>query len=111
MVKTILACVVSVFVVGAATATAAKLITSGDIKDGTIKSADIKNGTIKHDDIKKSTITRDRLANRRGSQPLRRGEDRRDPPESARELRADKGRAKATRATLAQVFLLATGVL
>lgn len=47
---------------GAATATAAKLITSGDIKDGTIKSADIKNGTIKHDDIKKSTITRDRLA-------------------------------------------------
>ena len=60
--RTILACVVSVLVVGAATATAAKLITSGDIKDGTIKSADIKNGTIKHDDIKKSTITRDRLA-------------------------------------------------
>ena len=45
--RTILACVVSVLVVGAATATAAKLVTSGDIKDGTIKSADIKNGTIK----------------------------------------------------------------
>ena len=29
-----------------------KLITSKDIKDGTIKSADIKNGTIKHDDVK-----------------------------------------------------------
>ena len=62
MARTILACVVTVLVMGAATATAAKLITSGDIKDGTIKSADIKNGTIKHDDIKKSTITRDRLA-------------------------------------------------
>ena len=66
--RVLLACVVTALVVGAGTATAAKLITSSDIKDGTIKGADIKNGTIKHDDVKKSTITRDRLATG-GSQP------------------------------------------
>ena len=62
MQRAILACVVTALVVGGGTATAATLITSSDIKDGTIKGADIKNGTIKHGDIKKSTITRDRLA-------------------------------------------------
>jgi hypothetical protein len=56
--RTIVACVVTALVVGGGTATAQKLITSGDIKDGAIKTADIKNGTIKNDDIKKSTITR-----------------------------------------------------
>jgi hypothetical protein len=61
MQRAILACVITALVVGAGTATAAKLITSSDIKDGTIKTADIKNGTIKHQDIKESTITRDRL--------------------------------------------------
>ena len=97
---------------GAGTATAAKLITSGDIKDGTIKSADIKNGTIKHDDIKKSTITRDRLAKAVRSQldeggpagpPGRR--DRLDPRDPL-EPRA----TRATRATPAQLSRPATGV-
>ena len=59
--KTIVACVVTALVVGGGTATAQKLITSSDIKDGAIKGADIKNGTIKSQEIKKSTITRDRL--------------------------------------------------
>lgn len=59
--RTILVCVVAVLAASAATATAAQLITSSDIKDDTIKNADIKDGTIKHDDIKESTITRDRL--------------------------------------------------
>ena len=47
---------------GAGTATAQQLITSSDIKDGTIKGADIKNGTIKSEKIKKGTIKKDRLA-------------------------------------------------
>jgi hypothetical protein len=59
--KVIVACVVTALVVGGGTATAQRLITSGNIKDGTIKNADIKNGTIKHQKLKKSTITRDRL--------------------------------------------------
>jgi hypothetical protein len=59
--KSIVACVVTALIVGAGTATAQRLITSGDIKDGTIKGADIKNGTIKSQEIKKSAITRDRL--------------------------------------------------
>jgi len=59
--KAILACVVTALVVGVGTATAAKLITSGDVKNNTLKSPDFKNGGIKKEDIKKGTITRDRL--------------------------------------------------
>jgi hypothetical protein len=62
--RTIVACVVTALVVGGGTATAQRLITSGNIKDGTIKTVDIKNGTIKNDDIKKSTITRGDLEKR-----------------------------------------------
>ena len=64
MKRAILACVVTALVVGAGTATAAKLITSKDIKDGTIKSADIKNGGVQTKDIKKGTIKKDRLASK-----------------------------------------------
>ena len=60
--KTIVACVATALIVGAGTATAQQLITSSDIKDGTIKGADIKNGTIKSEKIKKGTIKKDRLA-------------------------------------------------
>jgi hypothetical protein len=60
--RTIVACVVTALVVGGGTATAQKLITSGDIKDGAIKSADIKNGGVASKDIKKGTIALDRLA-------------------------------------------------
>ena len=59
--RTVLACIATALLVGGGTATARVLITSSDIKDGTIKTVDINNGTIKHDDIKESTITRDRL--------------------------------------------------
>ena len=72
MKMTIAACILVALVVGSATATAAKLITSGDIKNGTIKSedikdgyvksADIKNGAIKNEDIKKTSITMDRFS-------------------------------------------------
>jgi hypothetical protein len=62
--KIIVACVVTALVVGGGTATAQRLITSGNIKDGTIRSADIRNGAIRHQDIRKSTITRDRLEKR-----------------------------------------------
>ena len=60
--KTIVACVATALIVGAGTATAQQLITSSDIKDGTIKGADMKNGTIKSEKIKKGTIKKDRLA-------------------------------------------------
>jgi hypothetical protein len=60
--RTMVACVVTALVVGGGTATAQKLITSGDIKDGAIKSADIKNGGVASKDIKKGTIALDRLA-------------------------------------------------
>jgi Collagen triple helix repeat (20 copies) len=44
--KTILACVVVALVVGTTSATAASLITSEDIANGTIRASDIKRGTI-----------------------------------------------------------------
>src|SRR5262245_17399116 len=45
---TVLACAVaSLVLIGGTTATAAKLVTSGDIKDGTITNKDIKKKTIK----------------------------------------------------------------
>jgi hypothetical protein len=59
--KTILACVAVALIVGASTATAASLVTSNDIKNGTVRSKDIKNKTIKSKDIKKDTIKANRL--------------------------------------------------
>jgi hypothetical protein len=44
--KTILACVAVALIVGTTSATAATLITSADIKNGTIQSSDIKKGAI-----------------------------------------------------------------
>jgi hypothetical protein len=44
--RTILACVAVALVAGATTATAASLITSADIKNGSIRNKDIKKGTI-----------------------------------------------------------------
>jgi hypothetical protein len=59
--RTVFACIATALLVGGGTATARVLITSSDIKDGTIKGADIKKGAITYKDIKESTITRDRL--------------------------------------------------
>ena len=44
--KTVLACVATTLAVGATTATAATLITSSQIKDGTIQNRDVKKGAI-----------------------------------------------------------------
>jgi hypothetical protein len=44
--KTILACVAVALIVGATSATAASLITSADIKNGTIQASDIRRGAI-----------------------------------------------------------------
>lgn len=70
--RTIAACVVAALIATAATATAASLITSRDIKDGTIRSRDIRdgtlttgdvrNGTLRQGDLRRFTITRDRLS-------------------------------------------------
>ncbi|MEZ5157287.1 MAG: hypothetical protein R2720_09625 [Candidatus Nanopelagicales bacterium] len=56
--------VVGLIVAAAGTATAARLITSADIKNGTITSKDIKNGTIKSKDIKPGTISEKRLSDK-----------------------------------------------
>ena len=40
-------------------ATAASLIDSGDVKNGSLKSEDIKDGTLQHSDIKDGTIDKD----------------------------------------------------
>jgi len=53
----IIGCVLTALVVGGSTATAATLITSGDIKDGTIRKKDVRRGTLTHSQIKKSSIT------------------------------------------------------
>ena len=58
----IIGCVLTALVVGGSTATAATLITSGDIKDGTIRKKDVRPRTLTHSQIKKSSITLDRLA-------------------------------------------------
>lgn len=60
--KTLIACVVTALVVGGGTATASKLITSKDIKNGTIRSADIKAGAIKTTDMGKGEVTLNRLS-------------------------------------------------
>jgi Collagen triple helix repeat (20 copies) len=44
--KTILACAAAALIAGATSATAASLVTSADIKNGTIRASDIKKGTI-----------------------------------------------------------------
>jgi hypothetical protein len=62
--RIIVVCVLTALVVGGGTATAARLITSRDIRDGTIRSRDIRDGTIRHGDLRRFTITRDRLARR-----------------------------------------------
>ena len=69
---TIFACALVSLLVAGGSATAASLITSSDIKNGTIKSedikdgyvksSDIKNGAIKNEDIKKTAITMDRFS-------------------------------------------------
>ncbi len=94
--RTIVACVVTALVVGGGTATAQKLITSGDIKDGTIKSADIKNGTIKTEDIKKSTITRDRSGEEGAATPRREGAAGPAGPTGPGVHRVRKGPARVT---------------
>jgi hypothetical protein len=60
--RTIIACVVVALVAGATSATAAKLITGDDIKDGSITGADIHNPTITNKDIKKGTIIKKKLS-------------------------------------------------
>jgi hypothetical protein len=81
MKRTVVACVVTALVVGGGTAAAGRLITSGQIQDGTIRSVDIRDGTIRHGDLRRFTITRDRLERR-----LRR----------ALSERAERGQAGAT---------------
>ena len=54
---------VAILVVTAGTATAAKLITGADIKDGSVASADLKNNNIASGDIKDGTVSSADLKN------------------------------------------------
>ena len=54
--------VVGLVIAAGGAATAAKLITGKDIKNGSITSADMKNGTIKGKDIKPGTISEKQLS-------------------------------------------------
>lgn len=53
--KTVLACVATALIVGATTATAASLITSDDIQNGSIQNRDIRPGVITMSRLKAST--------------------------------------------------------
>ncbi len=60
--RTIIACVVVALVVGATSATAAKLITGKDIKNASLTSADIKDHTIKNQDIGNGKVYKKKLS-------------------------------------------------
>jgi Collagen triple helix repeat (20 copies) len=57
-VRTLVACVVVALVVGGGTATAARLITSKDVRNGSLTGADIRNGSIAFKDLARGTRTR-----------------------------------------------------
>ena len=109
---TILACALVSLLVAGGSATAASLITSSDIKNGTIKSedikdgyvksSDIKNGAIKNEDIKKTAITMDRFSkstqnkiNKAGT-PGAAGATGAQGPAGPQGLKGDKGDAGPT---------------
>ena len=60
--RTIFACVIVALIAGATSATAAKLITGSDIKNGSITGADIKNPAIDNEDIKKGAVIKKKLS-------------------------------------------------
>ena len=62
MLRTIIACVIVALVAGATSATAARLITGDDIKNGSITGADIKNPAIDNEDIKKGAVIKKKLS-------------------------------------------------
>lgn len=49
--KTLIACVATALLVGGGTATAAKLVTSADVKDGTLAGVDVRNGSLREADL------------------------------------------------------------
>ncbi len=61
--RLIVAVMITVLVCGAATAGAAALITSADVKDDSLKSKDIKNGTLQSKDVKNGSLGADDLKN------------------------------------------------
>jgi Collagen triple helix repeat (20 copies) len=64
---TLIACVVTALLIGGGTATAAKLITSQDVRNGSLTGADIRNGSIAFKDLARGTRTR---INGNGQTPL-----------------------------------------
>jgi Collagen triple helix repeat (20 copies) len=53
--KILIACVVATLVVGGGTATAAKLMTGKDVRDGSLTGADIRNGSVSLNDLSRGT--------------------------------------------------------
>ena len=60
--RAIIACVIVALVAGATSATAAKLITGKDIKNGSVTGADIKKGSISNEDIENGKIYKKKLS-------------------------------------------------
>ena len=60
--KTLVACVVTALLVGAGTATAAKLVTGADVKNGSLTGKDIQNGSLGAAEIRKGSIGESRLS-------------------------------------------------
>jgi hypothetical protein len=60
--RTIIACVIVALVAGATSATAAKLITGKDIKNGSVTGGDIKKGSISNEDIENGTVYKKKLS-------------------------------------------------
>ena len=60
--RTIIACVIVALVAGATSATAAKLITGKDIKNGSVTGADVKDGSISNEDIENGKLYKKKLS-------------------------------------------------
>ena len=60
--RTIIACLIVALVAGATSATAAKLITGQDIKNGSVTGADIKDKSISNEDIENGKLYKKKLS-------------------------------------------------
>jgi hypothetical protein len=76
--KTITACATTALLVGAGTATASKLITGNDVKDGSLTTADIRDGSLRSKDILNGHVKRADLSEFVRGQLARRARDGKD---------------------------------
>jgi hypothetical protein len=97
--KTITACAVTALLVGAGTATASKLITGNDIKDGSLTAADIRNGSLESHDLRDGEVKREDLSDFVRGQLSRRANDGKDGATGPQGPAGNDGASGATGAT------------